>query len=179
MVDLYTAEVLELLTDYGRLPQPGIDNFKVVITASMARIYKRTGRADFVDRMATGGRGISTVTLESNRSNWVVMLRDSLRRDYEKKGVTPTAQDAWSWSMWKGYLKDIAPEFLGWLGDSQPRHIRTSGHASPADLRAFAPAVAPDKLVPIHSFTWDENTEGFPPVMAAVIRISFSVAAPQ
>ena len=107
VVDLYTAEVLELLTDYGRLPQPGIDNFKVVITASMARIYKRTGRADFVDRMATGGRGISTVTLESNRSNWVVMLRDSLRRDYEKKGVTPTAQDAWSWSMWTGISRTL------------------------------------------------------------------------
>jgi ribonuclease J len=32
------------------------------------------------------------------------------------------------------------------------KHIHTSGHASPVDLKRFAEALAPKALVPIHSF---------------------------
>lgn len=164
VVDLYTAEVLELLAKHGRLPRAGMDNFKVVITANMSRMYKRKGLAEFVDRMATEGRGISASALERDPSKWVIMLRDSLRRDYEKKGVTPTSDDAWSWSMWMGYLKDVGDGLSNWLKDAQPRHLHTSGHASTAHLKEFANAISPKRLVPIHSFTWDENTAGFPAI---------------
>lgn len=164
VVDLYTAEVMELLAEHGRLPRAGLENIKVVITSSMARMYKRKGHAEFVDHMATGGRGISASALNDHRSKWVVMLRDSLRGDYENKGVTLNSADSWSWSMWSGYLKSASAELLDWLQDAAPRHIHTSGHASPRHLLDFAKAVAPKKLVPIHSFTWDDHIEGFPAV---------------
>ena len=89
VVDLYTAEVLELLADHGRLPRAGMENVKVVITAAMARMYKRKGMTKFVDRMATGGRGISARALSNNPDRWVIMLRESLMRDYAQGGVTP------------------------------------------------------------------------------------------
>lgn len=164
VVDLYAAEVLKLLADHGRLPHAGMDNLKVVITSRMSKRYKRSGDADFVDEMASGGRGISAAALAREPSKWVIMLRDSLWPDYERKGVKPTEHDAWSWSMWKGYLPDMSREMRSWLRDARPVHIHTSGHASPQHLREFAHAVSPKKLVPIHSFTWDDNTDGFPAI---------------
>lgn len=163
-VDLYTAEVMELLAEYGRLPRAGMENVRVIITSSMARIYRRKGMGTFVDHLATGGRGISARALAATPEKWIVMLRQSLIRDYERSGVVPNADDAWCWSMWKGYLESAGETVAAWVGDAKARHIHTSGHASPADLRRFAMAVQPTRMVPIHSFTWDNNTEGFPPI---------------
>lgn len=163
-VDLYTAEVLELLAEHGRLPRAGMENVKVIITSSMARMYRRKGMQGFVDHLASGGRGISARALTTTPEKWVVMLRQSLIRDYEHCGVVPNPDDAWCWSMWKGYLNSVGETVAAWLHAAKPQHIHTSGHASPADLRRFATAVQPKRMVPIHSFTWDDNTDGFPSI---------------
>ncbi|GGE95307.1 MBL fold metallo-hydrolase [Sphingomonas prati] len=162
VVDLYTAEVLELLADHGRLPRAGMENVKVVITSAMARMYKRKGMSGFVDRMATGGRGISARALNGTTDRWVIMLRESLMRDYARSGVVPTSDDAWCWSMWKGYLGSLGAPLVDWLAAARPVHLHTSGHASPADLRRFAEAMQATRLVPIHSFTWDSDGSDFP-----------------
>lgn len=164
VVDIYTAEVMNLLAEHGRLPQAGWDNLKVVVTASLSRRYKQKGLGDFVDKLASSGHAISARTLSETPEKWAIMLRESLVRDYERKGVKPAREDAWSWSMWKGYLDKIGVGFSEWLHPAHAQHIHTSGHASPADLRRFAASMKPKALVPIHSFTWDENTDGFPAI---------------
>ena len=40
-------------------------------------------------------------------------------------------------------------------------YIHTSGHASAADLRAFATAIRPKMVVPVHGVRWDEESRGF------------------
>jgi ribonuclease J len=45
------------------------------------------------------------------------------------------------------------------------RHVHTSGHASPNDLKRFAKALAPRALVPIHSFAPERFGEMFDSVM--------------
>jgi ribonuclease J len=162
VVDLYTAEVLELLADAGKLPRAGWDNIKVVITRSFARLYEMKGRKEFVERMAANG--ISAAALAQNLSKWVVMIRPSLIRDFASKGVAPTPSDAWSYSQWRGYLEQ--PDGLAlkaWFdeGEARPLHLHTSGHASTADLKAFASAIAPKALVPIHGVAWDTDRDGF------------------
>jgi len=95
------------------------------------------------------------------------MIRPSLIRDLDRAGVIPNRHDAWSWSMWKGYLANKDGQRLQtWFdaGGASARHIHTSGHASPADLRAFAAALAPKEMVPIHGVAWDEDATGFPPI---------------
>ncbi|MGA1806240.1 MBL fold metallo-hydrolase [Sphingobium sp. WW5] len=166
VVDLYTAEVLEMLAEHGRLPQPGFDQLKVVITSTMSRMYKRKGMEAFVDRIAQSGHAISGRALARNAARWVVMLRGSLIADYDRSGVVPDGDDAWCWSMWRGYLESSGAPLVEWLtaGGAASCHIHTSGHASPADLLAFAKAIAPKRLVPIHSFNWDENLAGFPAI---------------
>lgn len=165
VVDLYTAEVLEMLAAFGRLPRPGWRDLKVVVTSSFARMYRNTGREAFVARMAKFG--IPADKLNQNPSHWVVMTRPSLMRDYVFKGVMPTAQDAWSWSMWPGYLAGgDGQEVRAWFdgGQCPAVHIHTSGHASPADLRRFAGKINPKTLIPVHGVNWDGEVDGFPPI---------------
>lgn len=156
VVDLYTAEVLDMLASFGRLPRPGWRNLKVVVTRSFARMYRNTGREAFVSRMAK--HGIAADKLADTPSEWVVMVRPSLMRDYEAKGVIPTPQDAWSWSMWHGYLaNEDGGKVRAWFdaGQCPAKHIHTSGHASPTDLRRFAEAMAAKAIIPIHGQAWD------------------------
>ena len=59
------------------------------------------------------------------------------------------------YSLWDGYLNDGSQDYLlEWLTrhDIPLTKIHTSGHASVADLKRFAQALAPKRLVPIHSF---------------------------
>ena len=167
-VDLYTAEVLELLGEAGRIPQAGWNNIKVVVTRGLARMYEAKGRKDFVERMAA--HGISAAKLAENRGRWVVMTRPSMVRDFEAKSVRPTAEDAWSYSQWRGYLTQPDGVALkAWFdqGGARATHIHTSGHASVADLHVFASAMKPRMLVPIHGVAWDAESAGF----ANVVRL--------
>jgi ribonuclease J len=162
VVDLYTAEVLEAVAEFGKLPRPGWNNLKVVITSAFARMYRRTGREAFVDRMAQ--HGLSADKLARTPSKWVAMVRPSLIRDYAPKGVVPNSDDAWCWSMWRGYLKNEDGALVQkWFedGGSRAAHIHTSGHASPSELRAFAQAMGAKQFVPIHGVAWDGDTTGF------------------
>lgn len=151
VVDLYTAEVMCLLASHGKIPQPDWDGIKVVVTSSFARMYRKTGREDFVNRMVP--HGIASRKLAETPEKWVVMIRPSLIPDYEKAGVIPNANDSWSWGLWKGYLKSSDGEQVQkWFdtAGAKAAHIHTSGHASPADLRAFSLAMKAKTMVPIH-----------------------------
>ncbi|WP_323032122.1 MBL fold metallo-hydrolase [Brachymonas denitrificans] len=165
VVDLYTAEVMEMLAEFGKLPRPGWPNLKVVITKAFAHMYRKTGREEFVDRMAK--HGIAAKQLANTPSKWVVMTRPSLIQDFESNGVKPSHTDSWSWSMWHGYLAgDDGKRVQDWFdrGQCQANHIHTSGHASPNDLRAFARAINPRFMVPVHGLAWDYKQENFPPI---------------
>lgn len=162
VIDLYTAEVMELLAGAGRLPTAGWDNLKVVITRAFSRLYKAKGRGDFVDRMAK--HGVSAARLAQNAERWVIMTRPSLMRDFAPKGLSPAPQDAWSYSQWRGYLEQPDGVALkAWFdeGGARAAHIHTSGHASIADLKAFASAMNAKALVPIHGVAWDSDADGF------------------
>jgi ribonuclease J len=165
VVDLYAAEVLEMLAEFGKLPQPDWAGIKIVVTSAMARMYRRKGKEAFVERMVPFG--ISAKKLNATQGKWIVMVRPSLMRDYVKSGVQPNTDDTWSWSMWRGYLdtKDGAL-VSNWFEDGGTRasHIHTSGHASPDVLRAFAHAMNAKQLVPIHGAAWDGDTTGFPAI---------------
>lgn len=159
-IDLYAAEVLDLLADGASLPRAGWENLAVVITAGLRSAYKARGREDFIERMVK--HGVSAARLVEGRQ--VIMLRDSLVRDFATKGVAPSPGDAFVYSMWRGYLDDPARTGArDWCaaGGAEVLHIHTSGHASAADLRAFASAVGPRIIVPVHGANWDRGQDGF------------------
>src|ERR1700732_2131506 len=63
------------------------------------------------------------------------------------------------WSQWDGYLQEGPGKALKeeCLAREIPfESIHTSGHASPGDLQRLAAAVAPKRLIPIHTFERDQ-----------------------
>jgi hypothetical protein len=151
---------LDRISQGTGLPRAGFSNLDVVITAGLRRNYRRQGREDFVTRMAQDG--ISAKRLEGGRH--IVMLRRALIRDYVRAGVVPSADDAFNFSMWKGYLSEpYHSEPLEWRrsAGAEVAYLHTSGHASAIDLRAFANAVRPKYVVPVHGLKWDEESYGF------------------
>jgi len=165
VVDIYTAEVMEMLAEHGKLPRPGLPNLKVVITRKLSTLYRRDGRGEVTERMVR--HGISANKLTETPGRWVVMTRGSLIGDYERKGVIPDDQDVWSWSMWRGYLENgQGAQVKEWFekAGTPAVHLHTSGHATTADLRKFAKRMNPKVLVPVHGTAWDTGLEGFPPI---------------
>jgi ribonuclease J len=137
----------------------------VVVTKRLGNNYRRQGREEFIDRIARTRQGISAKRLQGGR--YVIMLRGGLIEDYQDAGVMPNADDAYNFSMWRGYLSDPCGSYysaaLNWLAaaGAEIAYIHTSGHASPADLRAFAAAVQPQVVVPVHGTKWDVEAHGF------------------
>jgi ribonuclease J len=169
VVDLYTAEVLETLREFGTIPRPGWPAMKVVVTSAFRRMYRNKDDEAFVERMVP--HGMSARTLAGTPEKWVVMVRRSLLGDYDRAGVTPNADDAWSWSQWRGYLKnEEGAKVQTWFekGGARAAHIHTSGHASTADLKAFATSMKPTCMAPIHGVAWDDEPVGFPPIRRLV-----------
>jgi len=176
VVDLYTAEVLEMLREHAKIPQPGWPNLKVVITSKLSDFYRRKGREDVTQRMVA--HGISAKKLVETPRRWVVMTRESLLGDYERKGVTPNASDVWVWSMWRGYLKKTpGQEVKAWFDSfgAPYVHLHTSGHASTADLKEFAQKMNPKVLLPVHGTAWTHGMDGFPRIAKLEDGQAFSI----
>lgn len=164
-IDLYTADVLDRISKGSRLPRPGFPNLKVIVTKRLGANYRNQGREEFIERIKRARHGISAKRLEGGRH--VIMLRSGLLDDYQHAKVVPTAEDAYNFSMWRGYLSAPYDSYysapLGWLqaAGAEIAYIHTSGHASPSDLREFAAAVKPKVVVPVHGAKWDEEAHGF------------------
>ena len=106
----------------------------------------------------------SARALEEKPGQWVAMIRDSLAKSGYADRVQPTADDAWVWSQWAGYLKDeeqngALKAFLAPCGE--PLLIHSSGHAPPELLARLAKAVNPKILLPIHGEAWPQHQAEF------------------
>jgi ribonuclease J len=64
------------------------------------------------------------------------------------------------YSMWDGYLTDEFKDFCNEKGLVM-EHVHTSGHAELEDLKKFANALNPKKLIPIHTFDRERYPEYF------------------
>jgi len=167
VLDLYTLYILQQLSQYSpSLPRLGSDNIKCVITKQLMISFKDPNclsDPDFVTRCANSGKAFNAEKLARPRRE-VVMLRPTLFKDFEKKGLKLTKDDAWIFSMWKGYLikddyKDIQQK-IDKAGASF-NIIHTSGHASGDDLKEFARKLAPTRIITIHGADWDNKLEWF------------------
>jgi len=163
VVDIYTAEVLELLGEHASIPRPGWPNLKVVVTKKLSSFYRRIGREEVIERMVK--YGISAKKLAITPNKWVVMTRSSLIEDYAAAGVVPDLHDVWSWSMWSGYLdKSHGQKVKEWFENhgTPSTHFHTSGHASPSDLGEFARCINAKVLIPVHGTDWESQADKFP-----------------
>ena len=160
IIGLYTAVVLEA-TGRDSIPQSDWDGVKLYVPhLQRVHIIKETGLVDDLHRHEKNR--IYPQDLPALRERAVILFTPSMMTDW---GIQSVLEGAYfTYSMWPGYLKEQgAQRVTRWLEDhSMPwQTIHTSGHASVADLQRFAAALAPRKLVPIHSFETDRFVDFF------------------
>jgi len=64
------------------------------------------------------------------------------------------------YSMWEGYLTDKFKKYCE-TKSLKIEEVHTSGHATVEDLEAFAKAISPKTLIPIHTFEGKQYPEMF------------------
>ncbi|MCB1606122.1 MAG: hypothetical protein KDI71_03965 [Xanthomonadales bacterium] len=127
------------------------DNIGVYVPEWMRRKIKRDSAFARLEPFKR-----NRVYLESLGANDILLFRPGLLKEVISKASTLGAELLYS--NWNGYLKDDSTLAVRqWLAEQHIpiHHIHTSGHASVSDLQRFAAAIAPARLVPIHSFHGD------------------------
>ena len=150
VIDLYTAVILEA-TGKNSIPQSDWEGVKLYIPHRQ-RVYIKKNRL-FDDLKRHKAPRIFPEHLPDLSAQAVMLFRPMMMGD---KGVEAVLDGArLSYSMWEGYLKQESTRGARtWLEENNipTQVIHTSGHASVVDLKRFADALAPRRLVPIHSF---------------------------
>jgi ribonuclease J len=157
--------VLMRLKEFGRIPQPEWKGglMRAVVTKKMIGLMERLGESGLIEYLKEHRAAMSADKLQMTPNKWVIMARGSLLDDYRGKGVVPTEDDAWVWSMWNGYLKQEANQSLhDFFASCKMVSIHTSGHASPDILKRFAEAMRAKVLIPVHGEAWATWKEQFP-----------------
>ena len=150
LIDLYTAVVLEA-TGRDTIPQSDWADVRLYVPHRQRVYVKRKGLFDDLGRHKANR--VFPEALPGLAGRAVMLFRPMAMHDHGVQAVLDGA--ALTYSMWEGYLEqEGSRKVREWLeGHGIPwRTIHTSGHASVADLKRLAAALAPRALVPIHSF---------------------------
>jgi ribonuclease J len=152
VVDLYTASIARA-TGNPNIPQPTPDWPHVRVYVPMWQRVKVKESGEFSRVDAIKPARVFEEELASDPSRFVVQFGMGSAVAFERAGCLGAASAVWS--LWPGYLKDDSGKRLLAFYDrvGVPWSIQhTSGHASVAELQRLAEAIAPGRLVPIHSF---------------------------
>lgn len=160
LLDLYAMEMLRA-TGNPNVPAAGWPNLAVYVPEYQRRHIARTERFDIVARYKPNRIYREAISTFVGRS--VMLFRPAMVADID---LIP---QAWTgarmiWSQWDGYLTSPPNEaFLAKLAsrDVPLEVVHTSGHASITDLQRLAKAIAPEALIPVHTFRGDRFAELF------------------
>ena len=150
LVDLYTAVILAA-TGRNTIPQSDWDGVRLYTPKRQRGFIKEHGL--FADLKRHSSNRVFPEQLAGLKDRAVMLFRPLMMSDNGVKLVLEGAK--LSYSMWQGYLRhDSTKRVRNWLDERgiPLKVVHTSGHASVADLKRFAGALAPRRLVPIHSF---------------------------
>ena len=164
VIDLYAAAILEA-TGNKNIPQSDWPSMALFVPQVQRLQIKENDWFDLLKQHSSNRIYIEGLREMPNRST--LLFRPLHRFDLERGKCLEGA--AYFYSQWEGYWEQGNYDKLkDWLErHSIPRHnIHTSGHASPADLKAFVAALSPGKVVPIHSFMPERYQELFSDVEA-------------
>ncbi|OUR79606.1 MBL fold metallo-hydrolase [Alphaproteobacteria bacterium 46_93_T64] len=159
VIDLYTAVILEA-TGADTIPQTSWEGVNL-FTPHAQRLQIKKNEL-FGDLKRHNIDRIYPEDLSSNPDKYVMLMRPWMYRDLEFADCLNGARFAYS--MWSGYLQEERMiKFQKWLKKKgiPMSKIHTSGHAPVKDLKRLSEALAPKKLVPIHSFETDRFEEFF------------------
>ncbi|HTC80650.1 MAG TPA: MBL fold metallo-hydrolase RNA specificity domain-containing protein, partial [Acidimicrobiia bacterium] len=151
VVDLYTASVARA-TGNPNIPRPDPDWPRVHVYLPHWQRRRIVEREAFERVDAVKAQRIYEEHLAADPGRYVLNFSRSSGGRLAEAGALQGARAVWS--LWTGYLGD--PSGVALRAFLDRHHIplevhHTSGHASMRDLQRLARAVAPRRLVPIHS----------------------------
>ena len=164
VIDIYTAYILDCLRKVSKhIPQFNWKNIRVKFLKSHADSIAQNASVKFL--YAYNSRKIEIDEINAIKDKVLMLARDNSIFPILVKNIKGIEGAKIIYSMWEGYLTDKFKEFIAQKKLSMDV-IHTSGHATVADLKAFASAINPKALVPIHTFHADRYGEMFKNVRA-------------
>jgi ribonuclease J len=159
LLDLYAMEILRA-TGNANLPDVGWPNLSVYVPEYQRRQIARSQRFDLLEPYKSAR--IYRERMADIADRTVMLFRPAMSRDIEAANLWGNARAIWS--QWDGYLKEGPGAQL--KADLAARNvsldvIHTSGHASIVDLKRFAGALSPRRLIPVHTFEGDSFSKYF------------------
>ena len=159
LIDLYTSVILEA-TQNKNIPQshwpeiallvPQAQRVKILKNAWFDKLKEHSSNRVFMEKIT------------QNPDRYTLLFRPLYMRDLIRGECLNGS--AYIYSQWEGYWDrgdyDNVKDWLNTNGISK-KSIHTSGHASSSDLQTFVKALAPGKVVPIHSFMPDKYSDLF------------------
>lgn len=155
IIDLYAAAILAA-TGNEHIPQSDWPEIRLFVPHRQRVHVKEQKLFDLLKKHSV--HRIYPEQLAKLAPHAALLFRGSMTEDLERARCLDGARLIYS--LWRGYLERPRMQRLScWLERHEiPKQcIHTSGHASAADLRRFAAALAPGRVVPIHTF----HSEGF------------------
>lgn len=148
VADAYTAFVLHLVGSQVKVPRPTRENS---IRVYFNRSFERRNIENLPDKFRPDRIELSEVLPDPKRH--LMVFRPSMT-DLDFEGKLPHRCRC-LYRYWKGYLVredwvTLQRQLAQVEGDFTPAH--TSGHIHIANLIAFVKAVAPEKVIPVHTF---------------------------
>ena len=162
VMDLYAAAITAA-TGRATIPQAAWDRVRVYLPRSQKRRIIRAGAFERTE--AIRARRIYPEELREQAAQLVMLFRASMAKELEAMDCLEGARAVWS--MWPGYLHQESGARLREWFDLRAIPLvvhHASGHASIADLQRLVTAIAPGRVVPIHSAAGERFAEFFPRV---------------
>ncbi len=150
VIDAYTAFVLEKLEKVSKgIPQYNWKNVRIKFFNHHVSSLKNAGCDDLLNRYSK--RKIDIAEIKRERNRILMLARDNSIFPLLINKIDDVRGSRIVYSMWEGYLTDKFKEYSAQKG-LIIEQVHTSGHADVEDLKAFANALKPGTLIPIHTF---------------------------
>ena len=148
VLDAYAAH---LLGELGRSTLPSADapRVRVFLPSAQRRRILQSGHVDILSGYRR--KRIYAEELGRDGKRWVMMFRDSMRRDVE--AISPL-RALLVYSLWEGYIargRSLAIDRWASQLGIEFEIAHTSGHATPDGLQRLVTSLRPRRLVPMHT----------------------------
>jgi len=148
VTDAYMANLIDALA-LDSLPDARMnDRLRVFLPRAQRRRIITDKRFDLIDRYK--GQRIYAEELQESPHRYAMMFRTSMAGDLDRMDLQ---SGCLIYSLWPGYLDRDRTDLREWAKQKgiDFHIVHSSGHASSADLYRMAQAVAPQRLLPIHT----------------------------
>lgn len=150
VIDIYTAFILEKLKKISKnIPQFNWRNIRIKFLKYHADCFANAGYRDLL--YIYNKRKINLLEINKKKNRILMLARANSVFPLIVKKINAIQGAKIIYSMWDGYLTDGFSRYCEKKG-LIIEHVHTSGHATIEDLQAFAKALNPRKLIPIHTF---------------------------